>query len=128
MARKKVTQNILDMIPIRAHEWEEKDTVSVKVPRFRSKLGQKFCGLIKKEPTYRVNLDKYGSYVWKLCDGERTVRAIGKALSEKYGKEVEPVFERLGELFHIMEANKLITYKRVNNDSLQTGGSKDGSD
>ena len=115
MAREKETRNVLDMIPEREHEWEEKKdkgTVTLKMPRFKSRVGRWFCRQIKKEPTVNVNLDKYGSEAWKLCDGERTVRAIGKALSEKFGKDVEPINERIAELFNIMEANKLITYKR----------------
>lgn len=126
MRRQKKTPNILDMIPVRKYRWIEKDTVSVKVPRFRSRLGKQFGKLLKKDPTYNVNLDKYGSYIWKLCDGKRTVRIIGQSLSEKYGDEVEPLNQRLGELFHIMEANKLIIYKKVYNDSSKKGGSNNG--
>lgn len=111
MGRKKESRNILDMVPVRAYEWEEKDTVTIKVPRFKTKIGQKFCRLIKKKPTYNVNLDRYGSEAWKLCDGNKTVRAIGNALKEKFGEDVEPINERVAELFNIMEANKLICYK-----------------
>ena len=115
MAKKKETKNILDMVPVRAYEWEDDEIVLVKVPRFRGKVGQKFCDVIKKEQTYDVKLDKYGSDVWRMCDGKNTVRAIGLALKEKYGDEVEPVFERVGEMFNIMEANKLIRYKKNKN-------------
>jgi hypothetical protein len=114
---KNEAKNVLDMIPVRILEWEEKETVIVKAPRFRSYIGRKFCKLLKKEPTYNINLDKVGSAAWKLCDGERTVRAIGKTLLEKFGDEVEPINERVAELFNIMEANKLITYKRQDSDS-----------
>jgi hypothetical protein len=126
MRKQKETPNILDMIPVRRYKWVEKDNVCVKVPRFRSRLGNKLCDFLKKDPTYNVNLDKHGSFVWKLCDGKRTVREIGKSLSEKYGEEVEPVNERLGELFNIMEANKLIMYKKVDSDSSKKGGSING--
>ena len=112
MAKKKETKNILDMIPVRAYEWEEDDIVKVKVPRFRGRLGQNFCRLIKKEQTYFVKLDKYGSEAWKLFDGKRTVREVGSILKERHGEDIEPVYERLGELLNIMEANGLITYKR----------------
>ncbi|MEE9151115.1 MAG: PqqD family protein [Thermoplasmata archaeon] len=128
MAKKKETRNILDMIPFRLNEWGEKETVTVKVPRFKSKLGKKFGKLVKKESTYNVNLDKFCSFVWKLCDGKRTVKEIGLILDKEYGEEVEPVYERLAELFNIMEANKLIIYKRVNNDSHRKGETKNGSD
>lgn len=117
MKKKTEAINVLDMIPVRILEWEEKETVIVKAPRFKSYLGKKFGKLVKKEPTYNINLDKVGSVAWKLCDGERTVRAIGKALLEKFGEEVEPMSERVAELFNIMEANKLITYKRKDSDS-----------
>ncbi len=128
MARKKEAQNILDMIPVRSYEWEEKENVIVKVPRFRSRLGQKFCKLIKKDRTYNVNLDKYGSEAWKMCDGKRTVRAIGKALKEKFGEEIDPVYERMGEFFNIMEANRLITYKKMNLISGDVEGADNGVD
>jgi hypothetical protein len=128
MARKKDIKNTLDMIPVRNYEWKEKEVVTVLVPRFRSRLGQRFCKLIKKDPTYNVNLDKLGSFAWKLCNGTRTVRDIGKNLSEEFGDEVEPINQRVSELFNIMEANKLITYKKLNNHSPSTGGVENGPD
>jgi hypothetical protein len=109
--KKKEQQNLLEMVPVRVYEWEENEIVKVKIPRFKSKVGKRFCRAFKKEQTYNVNLDKYGSEAWKLCDGDRTIEAIGSALKEKFGDEVEPVNERIAELFQIMEANGLITYK-----------------
>lgn len=111
-SKKKEEKNTLDMIPVRKYKWKEGEVVTVFVPRFRSRVGKRFCRAIKKESTYNVNLDKLGSFAWKLCDGERTVGAIGNALKEKFGEEVEPVYERVAELFNIMEANGLITYKK----------------
>jgi hypothetical protein len=131
MTRKKEAENILDKVPQRMHEWEEdeeKGTVIVKLPRFRSRLGKKFCSLIKKEQTYNVKLDEKNSYVWKLCDGKRKVREIAESLLEKYGDEVKPVNERVGELFHIMESNRLITYKNKKDDLGDAGGIKNGDD
>ncbi len=115
MVKEKDIMNLLEFIPIRQFEWKENNLITVKVPRFRSKLGRKFCGLIKKEFTFNVNLDKYSSYTWKLCDGERTVREIRDLLKQEFGEEVEPVNERLGELLRIMERNRLITLKRPEN-------------
>lgn len=112
MARKKEIKNILTMIPVRVYEWEEKEKVTVKVPRFRSKVGQKFCRLVKKKRTYNVNLDKYSSAAWKLCNGKRSVGAIGKALRDQFGEDIDPINERIATLFDIMEANGLIIYKR----------------
>ena len=54
MARKKETKNILDMVPVRVYNWEDDETVLVKVPRFRGKVGQKFIDLVKKEQTWKI--------------------------------------------------------------------------
>ncbi len=110
--KKKEAENVLSMIPVRVYEWDENKIVTVKVPRFRSKVGQRFCRLIKKDATYNVNQDKYSSAAWKLCDGERTVGAIGKALREQFEEDVDPINERIAVLFDIMEANGLIRYNK----------------
>jgi hypothetical protein len=119
-------ENLLDKIPVRIHEWEEdsegvdvdeEPQVSIKVPRFKSRAGEKFCKWIKKSPTYGVKLDRYGSEAWRLCDGKNTVRFIAKALHEKFGEEVEPVNDRVAKLMTILELNGLITYKKVKDDS-----------
>ena len=118
MARRKQNKNVLDMIPVRLHEWEEgDDAVSIKVPRFKSRLGMRFCRWLKKIPTINVNPDKHSSEAWRLCDGKNTVRFIAQSLHEKFGEEVEPPYERVSELMSIMELNGLITYKNVKDDS-----------
>ncbi len=117
MARKKDKKNILNMIPVRNYEWEEKENVSVLVPRFRSWLGKRICRFLKKEPNYRVNLDERSSYAWKLSDGKRTVSDIAKELEKKFKEEVEPANVRVANLFQIMESNKLIRYKNIENHS-----------
>ena len=118
MTQKKKDKNILDMIPTRLHEWEEGEgIVKVKVPRFKSRMGKRFCRWLKKSPTYDVNLDKYGSEAWKLCNGTNDVGTIAESLLETFGEDVEPVYERVAKLLSIMEINGLITYKNVNSDS-----------
>jgi hypothetical protein len=128
MVGKKNRKNILRMIPVRNYEWEEKERVSVLVPRFRSKLGQRFCRLIKKEPTFKVNLDERSSDAWKLADGERTVLEIAKELEKKYKEKVDPANIRVSELFNIMESNKLIRYKNIENHSQPAEGAENGPD
>lgn len=122
MVKKKEARNILDMIPIRKCEWEENDIIKVMMPRFKSRIGKRFCKLLKKKGTYKIKLDKRGSEAWKLCDGKKTVKNIADELKEKFGEEVEPAYERVAELMNIMESNGLITYKKVKNNSLRKGG------
>lgn len=128
MTKKKEKRNILEMVPVRNYEWEEKEKVSVLVPRFRSRLGQRFCKLIKKESTYKVNLDERSSDAWKLSNGKRTVLEIARELERKYGEKVEPANVRVAELFQIMESNKLIMYKNIENHSEKREGKENGPD
>ena len=127
MAKKKEEKNILNMIPVRNYKWEEDEHVCVFVPRFRSRLGQKFCRLVKKNPNYKVNLDDRSSDAWKLCDGRRTVREIAVELEKKYKEKVEPSNVRVAELFNILESNRLIRYKNPKNHSDSAKGVENGS-
>lgn len=43
----------------------------------------------------RLELDEIGVFVWELCDGTRTIEEIGKKMKEKFGENVEPLYERL---------------------------------
>jgi len=124
MTHQEEQENLLDKIPVRNHKWEEESEkeggdpiVKIKIPRFKSKVGKKFCKWIKKSQTYGVKLDRRGSMAWRLCDGKNTVRFIAERLQEKFGEEVEPAHERVAELLAIMELNGLITYKNVKDDS-----------
>lgn len=49
-----------------------------------------------KIPQYKkVELDEFGSTVFLLIDGKRTVKEIGEILDSKYGEKIHPLYERL---------------------------------
>ncbi len=58
---------------------------------------QKFVRKLKfRIPEYKkTSLDEYGSYVFLLIDGKRTVKEIGENLEAKYGDKAHPLYERL---------------------------------
>jgi hypothetical protein len=109
--------NLLELIPCRNSAWivqkHNPSCVAIIVPRFRSKWGMKFCKLIKKRPSFHVNLDEYGSTVWKLCNGKNTVRDIGKKLRAKFGNKIEPLYERLSAYLRTLERNRFIVMYRA---------------
>lgn len=43
----------------------------------------------------KIELDVYGSYVFRQIDGRRTVREIGETLEAEFGAQVQPLYERL---------------------------------
>ena len=66
--------------------------------------------IFKKPRISHIALDKYGSFVWQQMDGKRNVYDISKLVSERFGKDAEPVVERLVKYIQILYQNKFIGY------------------
>lgn len=82
-------------------------TVHVVNKGFYNRLAQK---LFKKPRNSHIKLDKYGSFVWQQMDGKKSIYDISKILKDRFGKEAEPIFERLVKFFRILYQNKFIGY------------------
>ena len=61
--------------------------VEIMVPKFKGNLGKSFCKLIRKENMFIANLDRLGSFVWKNCDGEKTVDKILEIVKKEFPGE-----------------------------------------
>lgn len=95
--RAPTVEEFLKFVPKRANfEWYEDDEnlVRIKVPKFTSNLGKTFCKVIRKENSFTANLDKLGTVVWKLCDGENTVEKILEIIKKEVTDE-ENIDQRL---------------------------------
>lgn len=117
MAKKNIlhNENLLDLIPQRvvAHEETGEGRIVLLKPKFSNKF---LAGLFMermKRPYYKINLDGYGSFVWKCCDGKNTVARIGELLRKEFRKDIEPVYERLGMFIRTLESNHFITYSQA---------------
>ena len=87
-------QDALAIVPVRHPlvTWERTDKeVVISIPMRDDRLARTIKALVKamrmaKElPNSRqVGLDEVGSFVWELCDGERTIDSIVVALSKEY--------------------------------------------
>jgi len=65
---------------------------------------------------------RFGSFIWKEIDGEQNIYEIGQKVKEHFGKEADPLYERLTTFFRILAENKYITLlsysiKRISADS-----------
>ena len=109
----KKTKNYMDFVPCGnpLYTWEEDNTgiVTVHVVNngFYNRLAQK---LFKRPRVSHIKLDEYGSFVWKQMDGKKSIYDISLLVKEKFGKEAEPVIERLVKYFRILYQNKFIGY------------------
>ena len=52
-----------------------------------------------------------GSFIWQEMDGHKTVYEIGMAVTVRFGKKAEPLYERLSEYIQILRKNRFIVYE-----------------
>ena len=112
----KKTDNYLDLIPIRSEKyaWEENKEGIVRIIIPRDKILDKIVRAFFKTPTsMKIDLDSYGSSVWKTIDGYRNVGEIGNLMKKEFGDDIEPLYERLGTYLNLLRNNKFITLEKV---------------
>ncbi len=108
--------NFLELIPERAYEWVEQENgrVSILVPKYgTSRLGLWLARRLKK-PYIFIKLDEVGTAVWLACDGRTTIRQIGIQLQQRFGDQIEPVYERMAIFFRALDREKLIRWTNLN--------------
>lgn len=90
---------------------EAEDTIVVYIKNrgFFNFVAQK---IFQKPEISKIYLDRFGSFVWLLIDGNRTILEIAKIIKLYFGEEIEPLYERLSKFFYILEELKFITLKR----------------
>jgi len=110
---KKITvEEFLKFKPVKENfEWfkTEENLVRIVVPKFKSKLGKKFCKLLGKDDTFTANLDRIGSVVWENCDGRHSVKEILEILEKEFPEE-ENMLSRLIFFLQQMKKLKYINY------------------
>lgn len=115
--KKNEPKNYLERIPLRPEglSWSKDDeeivTFSIENKGFFNKIAQRF---FKKPKTSYIHLDKIGSLVWCLTDGEKDIIEIGELVREKLGDEAEPVYERLAKYYKILDSYGFIQWKNEN--------------
>lgn len=81
--------------------------VSIQIPRFRSRwMGWLQCRL--RRPYLQLHLDPIGTTVWLACDGEHSVADIGALLRDRFGPDIEPVWDRLALFVRHLARGRLI--------------------
>lgn len=105
--------NLLDFIPVWNINWEknEERLIVLLKPKFKNPLLKKHILPHIKRPFYKIKLDAEGSFLWQLCDGNRTVREIGRLLHCEFGEKVEPLYDRMALFLRSLEKNEFIVYK-----------------
>ncbi len=114
MKKKKQQKNYLDLIPERspALTWssDEEGIIVLEVENTGvfNRIAQK---LFKKPKVTKVHMEKYGSFLWPLIDGGRTVMELADLQKAEFGEEVEPLYPRVVKYMQIMESYHFIRFK-----------------
>jgi hypothetical protein len=108
-------KNLLDMIPSKNDRLKtvpgEDGFLDVVIER--NSLWDRFARLFAEiPPTFTVKLDAHGSFVWETINGHRNAGEIAAMLREKFGDDVEPIYERLALYLKLLANNNLIKFSR----------------
>lgn len=107
-------ENYLLNIPVRQPliKWsiDENELVTLEIDNkgFFNVLAQK---IFKKPKISYVHLDEFGSYVWTVTDGEKSITEIGVEVKARFGEKAEPLYERLAKYYQILYSYKFILWK-----------------
>ena len=112
---KKKKNNFLDYIP-QIHPditWDENNkkriTIHVKNKGFYNRVAQFF---LKRPKISHIDLDEYGSFLWKHITGNSTVEDLGRRMKESFGEQAEPLYERLIKYLQILRNNRFIILEK----------------
>lgn len=117
MNGKKQKKNYLDLIPERAEglSWEKGEDNIIVLQTENTGLFNRIAQKLFRRPRFtNVHMDKYGSFLWPLLDGEKTVKELAILQKEAFGEEVEPLYPRIVKYFQIMESYHFIRLKGKN--------------
>lgn len=107
---------VLAARPIRNEDflkWERKPDGKVVITHSKNlkTWERKWMKVLGGTPVLRRPLDKYGSDIWVLLDGEHTVADICDALDQKYKEEIEPVLTHVTEFLEKLLERNLVYMK-----------------
>lgn len=109
----KKKENYLEKIPAKSdYKWTTDDngtvTLEIENKGLFNKIAQK---LFKKPKISYVHLDKMGSFIWPIIDGEKSILDIAEAVDKEFGEEAKPLYERLAKYFQILSSYGFVTFK-----------------
>jgi len=112
MARSSRHLPLEDLRPVRAHRWTtgDEDRVTVLIPKFTNRWLVRWLVPLLAKPDVRLRLDDVGSFVWRRCDGSRTVRQLADEVREQFGGDPEPTLERVVQFMRRLTRADTLTF------------------
>lgn len=112
--KKKITENYLEKCPSvpTGLNWTKDEnglvTLEIENKGIMNTISQK---LLKKPRVSYIHLDEMGSFIWPLIDGKKKIADFGTPVSEKFGEDANPLYERLAKYFQILDSYGFVAWK-----------------
>lgn len=105
-------ENYLEYIPVISEKntWSVQDgkvTVHMVHRGFYAWIAQKF---FHRPRVSHIDLDRMGSFIFQRIDGKRTVGELALLVKAEFGREAEPLYDRLVQYMRILRNNGFIYY------------------
>ncbi len=114
MSRKKQDENFVEKIPTIKEElnWSTDENGMVTLEMENKGIVNRIAQfLIRKPKISYIHLEEFGSFIWPLIDGKKTIFDIGKDVEEHFGEKANPLYERLSYYFTMLERYGFVTLK-----------------
>lgn len=115
MSKKKIIdENYLDKIPSHKQDlkWSVDDNNMVTLEMENKGVTNKVAQFLLRKPKISyIHLEEFGSFIWPLIDGVKTIEQIGVLVEEHFGDKAKPVYERLSQYFYMLETYEFVTLK-----------------
>ena len=109
---KKKQENYLDYVPVISpkNTWSVEDgkvTIHMVHRGFYAAIAQKF---FHRPRVSHIDLDAHGSFIFQQIDGKRTVNDLALLMKRQFGKDAEPLYDRLVKYMQILRNNGFIYF------------------
>ena len=114
MKNKKISENYMDLIPVRTGKWDwciRNDgivVIDMVNTGFYNRLAQKF---FKKPKISHISLDKYGSKLWINSDGKNSVFDLVKIMEDYFPGESDQMANRVITFIGILKNNRFVYFE-----------------
>lgn len=107
-------EKVFHLRPVRndAIEWEtnEEGEALLRIPLRRDRMGRFVRFWFRLPETRAVQLDEVGTFVWRLCDGTRSVDAIVRQTGQQYKMNRREVEISVTTYLQILAERRLIGF------------------
>ena len=109
-----ISENYLTRKPMRAPalRWSAGEDGTVTLEKDNVGIANRIAQVLLGKPKVSfIHLDKMGSFLWPLLDGEMDITALGKLVDVQFGEEAHPLYERLARYLQILDSYGFVAWK-----------------